>query len=82
MSYGKSIGDGLNMLFGFAIFGMFVGFGLVGILAGIVVSGPWALWYHDPKIVVWPATVGMVLMVMWAGWMMFQPRIPNPFRKR
>ncbi|AFU87942.1 hypothetical protein CcrColossus_gp072 [Caulobacter phage CcrColossus] len=72
----------MTMLWGFAVFGMFAAFCLFGILAGIIVAAPWALYYHDPTIVLWPATAGMVLMMIWAAWQMFQPRIPNPFRKR
>lgn len=78
----REFGQGLKLLFGLAIFGLFVAFGLLGIIAGALVSSPWALWYHDPKIVIWPATVGMVLMLFWAAWVLLRPRIPNPFRKR
>lgn len=83
MSYfGNSGRNALKGLLAFAVFGMFIGLSLTGVLVGIVVSTPWALWYHDPKIVIWPASISMVLAWMWAGWFLFAPRLPNPFRKR
>lgn len=62
---------GLNLLMVLACLGAYTLFGMLGIIAGSLVASPFAAYYHDAKIVIWPATAGMALGMLLVSWAIF-----------
>lgn len=62
---------GINLLLILACVGAYTAFGMLGIIAGSLVATPFAAYYHDAKIIIWPATAGLAIGWLAISWIIF-----------